>query len=260
MKVKCIDTHTPRSDRRKGQPQGIKVGGIYDVAEILPQTGQYSIMNEDSKMSRYNQFRFEVVDDSPVMPLRQAFNSLTTHMRVRIRELEKKVVKEMSTDLEFENLRLRAVVENLTNKLRPYLEEDFVDARVNFIAKTLYPQRRYMGQTPAEFRDPHAHASVMFHGVSNFCAEICSDGWFDLTVEYQCGDCTELYTQYFPKAWIDYDNQISEKDLYQLMRDWCMTETIKIEAEFEAKRIQNLLTKEKVIKELEERLKLLKGE
>jgi hypothetical protein len=259
MKVKCIDTHTPRSDGRKGQPQGIKVGGVYDVAEILPQSSQYSIMNDDSKMSRYNQFRFEVVDDSPVMPLRQAFNSLTTSMRVRIRELEIKA-KEMSTDLEFENLRLRAVVENLTNKLRPYLKEEFEEGRVKFIAKTLYPQRRYMGQKPAEFRDPHAHASVMFHGVSHFCSEICSDGLFDLTVEYQCGDCTELYTQYFPKAWIDYDNQISNDDLYQLMWEWCNAETIKIEAEYEAKRIKNLRTKEKEIKELEERLSKLKAE
>lgn len=261
MKVKCIDIHTPRSDGRKGQPQGITVGGVYDVAEILPQTSQYSIMNDDSKMSRYNQFRFEVVDDSPVMPLRQAFNSLTTHMRVRIRELENKVKEMNYNELEFENLRLRAVVEDLTKKLRPYLEEEYIDDRVHYIAKNLYPQRRYSGQPPAEFRNPNAHASVIFHGVSSFCAEICKDSsLFDLSVSYFCGDHLEVFTEYLPRSWIDYDNQVSKTVLYEQIREWCAQQSIKIEEEKEAKRLKNLQTKEKEIKELEERLKTLKGE
>lgn len=256
MKVKCIDTHTPRSDGRKGQPQGIKVGGVYDVAEILPQSSQYSIMNDDSKMSRYNQFRFEVVDDSPVMPLRQAFNSLTTSMRVRIRELEIKA-KEMSTDLEFENLRLRAVVENLTNKLRPYLKEEFEEERALFIAQTLYPKRRYVGQPPAEFRDPNAHQSVIYHGVESY---VIQNDMLELTISYWCGDSLERYMQKLPKAWIDYDNQISKTVLFELMREWCDAETILLKAEAEAHRVRKLHTKEKEIKELEERLSKLKAE
>lgn len=261
MKVRCIDTHTPRSDGRKGHPQGIKVGGIYDVAEILPQTGQYSIMNEDSKMSRYNQFRFEVVNTTPVQPLRQAFNSLTTHMRVRIRELEKQAKEMNYNELEFENLRLRAVVEDLTKKLRPYLEEEYIDDRVNFIAKNLYPQRRYIGQAPAEFRNPKAHANVIFHGVSSFCAEICKDSsLFDLSISYWCGDSLETFTEYLPRTWIDYDKQVSKTVLYEQIREWCAQQSIKIEAEKEANRLKSLQAKEKEIKELEERLKLLKGE
>lgn len=257
MKVKCIDTHTPRSDGRKGQPQGIKVGGVYDVAEILPQTSQYSIMNDDSKMSRYNQFRFEVVDDSPVMPLRQAFNSLTTHMRVRIRELEIKAKEMNNEELEFENLRLRSVVENLTNKLRPYLKEEFEEERTRFIANVLYPQRPYLGRPSAEFRNPHAHSSVIYRDVESYAIQ---HGMLELTVSYWCGDSLERYTQELPKEWIDYDNQISKTVLFEVIREWCTNETIKIEAEQEAKRIKNLQTKEKEIKELEERLKLLKGE
>ncbi len=257
MKVKCIDTHTPRSDGRKGPPQGIKVGSVYDVAEILPQTNQYSIINDDSKMSRYDQSRFEVVDDSPVMPLRQAFNSLTTHMRVRIRELEIKAKEMNNEELEFENLRLRAVVENLTNKLRPYLKEEFEEERARFIANALYPQRPYLGRPSAEFRNPHAHKSVVLHGVESYSIQ---NGALELVVSYWCGDSLERYTQELPKEWIDYDNQISKTVLFEVIREWCTNETIKIEAEQEAKRVENLQTKEKVIKELEERLKLLKGE
>lgn len=91
MKVKCIEKSTPRSDGRQGKPTGITVGKVYVVAEIvtgLRDVDQYSIINDDFKMARYNQCRFEVVDDSPVLPLREAFNSLTTGMRSRIKQLE----------------------------------------------------------------------------------------------------------------------------------------------------------------------------
>lgn len=91
MKVKCIEKHTPRSDGRQGNPTGITVGKTYKVAEIvtgLRDVDQYSIINDDFKIARYNQCRFEIVDDSPVVPLREAFNWLTTELRSRIKELE----------------------------------------------------------------------------------------------------------------------------------------------------------------------------
>lgn len=91
MKVKCIETHTPRSDGKSGNPTAITIGKVYTVAEIvvgLRDVDQYSIINDDFKMARYNQCRFEVVDDCPVPTLRDAFNSLTTGMRSRIKELE----------------------------------------------------------------------------------------------------------------------------------------------------------------------------
>lgn len=91
MKVRCVETSTPRSDGRRGNPTGITVGKIYNVAEIVVghrDVDQYSIINDEFKMARYNQCRFEVVEDTPVQPLRQAFNSLTTELRTRIKELE----------------------------------------------------------------------------------------------------------------------------------------------------------------------------
>lgn len=91
MKVKCIEKSTPRSDGRQGNPTGITVGKVYKVAEIvtgLRDVDQYSIINDDFKMARYSQCRFEVVCDEPVVSLREAFNSLTTDMRSRIKDLE----------------------------------------------------------------------------------------------------------------------------------------------------------------------------
>ena len=91
MKVKCIEKSTPRSDGRQGNPTGITVGKVYTVAEVVTgrrDVDQYSIINDDFKMARYNQCRFQVVDDSPVLPLREAFNSLTTEMRSYIKHLE----------------------------------------------------------------------------------------------------------------------------------------------------------------------------
>ena len=91
MKVRCIDKLAPRSDGMPGPATCITVGKDYKVAEILTHTSQYSIINDEFKIARYSQRRFEVVDDSPVEPLRQAFNSLTTEMRVRIKQLESRL-------------------------------------------------------------------------------------------------------------------------------------------------------------------------
>lgn len=91
MKVKCIDKSSPRSDGVPGGATGITIGKTYLVAEIVTgrrDVDQYSIINDEYRMARYNQCRFEVVDDSPVRPLREAFNSLTTEMRSHIKRLE----------------------------------------------------------------------------------------------------------------------------------------------------------------------------
>ena len=88
MKIQCIDTHSPRTDGRKGPPSGLTLGKTYTVAEVLNNTEQYSIVNDEFRMSRYSQSRFEVVCNEPVVPLREAFNKLTTEMRTRIKQLE----------------------------------------------------------------------------------------------------------------------------------------------------------------------------
>jgi len=87
MKVKCIDVVSPRSDGASGKPTGLTIGCIYNVAEILD--SQYSIINDNFKIARYSQYRFEVVDDKDKPTnLRRDFNKLTLAMRTRIKELE----------------------------------------------------------------------------------------------------------------------------------------------------------------------------
>lgn len=55
MKIRCINTSSPRSDGIAGNPTGIRLNQIYKVAEVLDETGQYSINNDDFKISRYSQ-------------------------------------------------------------------------------------------------------------------------------------------------------------------------------------------------------------
>lgn len=89
MKVILIDNLTPRTDGKAGRPHGVTLGKEYEVAEVLDQTAQYSIINDENKMARYSQSRFEVTNTSPVLELRANFNRLTTPMRSRIKELER---------------------------------------------------------------------------------------------------------------------------------------------------------------------------
>lgn len=94
MKVRCIEKSSPRSDGVPGGAKGITVGKVYMVAELvsgLRDVDQYSIINDEFKMARYNRCRFEIVDDSPVLPLREAFNRLTTDLRTRIKQLEAQI-------------------------------------------------------------------------------------------------------------------------------------------------------------------------
>lgn len=102
MKVRCIQITTPRSDLRRGPPGGITVGKVYKVAEIVdhshtyelmngemfPRPQMYSIINDNFKIARYSQDRFEVVCDKPIGTLRDSFNWLTTELRTRIKQLE----------------------------------------------------------------------------------------------------------------------------------------------------------------------------
>lgn len=94
MIVKCVQKSTPRSDGVQSPPTGIQVGREYVVAEILYDEGKYSIINDENKMARYSMNRFTVIDETPVRPLREAYNVLTTPLRSRIKELEKQI-KEM---------------------------------------------------------------------------------------------------------------------------------------------------------------------
>lgn len=91
MKVRCIEKSTPRSDGVQGGPTGLTIGKVYKVAEIVTgrsDRSQYSIINDDFKIARYSQCRFEVVCDEPVGSLRDSFNWLTTELRSRIKQLE----------------------------------------------------------------------------------------------------------------------------------------------------------------------------
>lgn len=91
MKVRLIDVTTTRSDGRPGGPTGVTLGFDYVVAEVLPHTEQYSIMNDDGRLCRYSMSRFVVVDDSPVPPLRQNFNTLTAPLRLELKRLQERV-------------------------------------------------------------------------------------------------------------------------------------------------------------------------
>jgi hypothetical protein len=91
MKVVLVDKHSPRSDGAPGLPTGVTLGKIYEVAEVLHVTGQYSIINDNFKIARYSMSRFRIYEQGVVKPLREAFNCLTIPLRSRIKELEKQI-------------------------------------------------------------------------------------------------------------------------------------------------------------------------
>lgn len=95
MKVKCIQTTAPRSDGRSGPPTGITEGKTYPIAEYLPRTGQYSIINDDYKLARYSADRFVVVEPGQIPPLRENFNELTSPLRSELKAIKAKL-KELS--------------------------------------------------------------------------------------------------------------------------------------------------------------------
>lgn len=95
MKVRCVQTTKPRSDGRVGPPTGITEGKTYPITEFLPETKQYSIINDDYKLARYSMDRFEVVDSGHVAPLRSTYNELTSPLRTELKALKAKL-KELS--------------------------------------------------------------------------------------------------------------------------------------------------------------------
>lgn len=103
MRVKAIDTHSPRSDGRP-KVESITLGKEYEVAAI--EGDRYVLLSDKHKLTRHSQYRFEVVDDSPVPSVREAYNMLTHPIRMKAKDLEQKV-----SDLEVENALLRKQLE-----------------------------------------------------------------------------------------------------------------------------------------------------
>lgn len=108
MRVKAIDTTSPRSD---GLPRvnDITLGKEYEVAAI--EGNRYVLVNDKHKLTRHSQYRFEIVDDSPVQNVRDAYNSLTHPIRMKAKALEEQV-----TSLEEENTRLNKELEKLQSE------------------------------------------------------------------------------------------------------------------------------------------------
>jgi len=88
MQVKYCNSQKPRSDGKKGEPTEVTLNSIYTVVEDLD--GKYSIINDHYKISRYSKERFEIIDDSPIKPLRESFNELTKELRMQLKELKNK--------------------------------------------------------------------------------------------------------------------------------------------------------------------------
>lgn len=92
MKVKyALLAELKRRDGMKGNPTGVTDGKVYDVVDFNPQEGMFTILNDEWKLARYDMRRFIIVDDSPIPSIRSAFNTLTTPLRTRIKELEKQL-------------------------------------------------------------------------------------------------------------------------------------------------------------------------
>lgn len=88
MRVKAVDTSSPRSD---GRPKvtSITLGKEYEVVAI--EGSRYVLLSDAHKLTRHSQYRFEVVDNSPIPSLRDAYNKLTHPVRMEAKELRAKV-------------------------------------------------------------------------------------------------------------------------------------------------------------------------
>lgn len=108
MRVKAIDVTSPRSDGRS-KVTSITLGKEYVVAAI--EGDRYVLVSDKNKLTRHSQYRFEVVDDSPVLPVREAYNMLTHPVRMKANELERRV-----EELEIENRILKKKLEEKTSE------------------------------------------------------------------------------------------------------------------------------------------------
>lgn len=98
MRVKLIDNTTPRSDNVPGGPSGVTLGNEYVVAENLLDSDKYTVINDNMKMARYSKYRFEILDNTPPRDLRTSYNTLTTPLRTKIRELEAKLAEALKQE------------------------------------------------------------------------------------------------------------------------------------------------------------------
>jgi len=108
MKVKAIDITSPRSD---GLPRvtSITLGKEYEVAAI--EGDRYVLVSDQNKLTRHSQYRFEVVDNSPVLPVREAYNKLTHPVRMKANAMERRV-----EELEVEVALLKKQLEKQTQE------------------------------------------------------------------------------------------------------------------------------------------------
>lgn len=107
MKVKYKLVSIPRSDGQKGPPGGVTDGKEYVVAENFLHSDKFSVINDDNKIARYSKFRFEITDETPVRSLCEEYNTLTSPLRKRIKELEALVASQAAT------------INNLSTKVEP---------------------------------------------------------------------------------------------------------------------------------------------
>ena len=95
MKVLCIDTKTRRSDHKgcfsrfSSRPVDITKNSVYEVLEVLD--GKYLLINNEFKATKHSQFRFEVVDDSPINNMTSNYNVLTRDLRMERNKLLKEL-------------------------------------------------------------------------------------------------------------------------------------------------------------------------
>jgi len=105
MRVIAVDTESPRSDG-KSKVTSITKGKEYEVAAI--EGDRYVLLNDNHKLTRHSQYRFKVVDDTPVKSVREAYNALTHPIR-----MEAKRLREHVETLENENAELLAEIKRL---------------------------------------------------------------------------------------------------------------------------------------------------
>jgi len=105
MRVKAIDITSQRSDGRS-KVTSITLGKEYEVAAI--EGDRYVLLSDQHKLTRHSQYRFEVVDNSPVPTVREAYNKLSHPIRMKAKALQSQV-----DDLEVEVAMLKKELEKI---------------------------------------------------------------------------------------------------------------------------------------------------
>lgn len=90
MKVQYVNDQIPRSDHKKGKPQGITLFQEYEVIEI--HRDKYVLLNDEGKLSRYSQNRFIVSCERKVPPVDHVrINELMHPLRMEIKRLREHI-------------------------------------------------------------------------------------------------------------------------------------------------------------------------